>query len=112
MSYIKELLPLIKIVEIPSGEKAFDWLVPDEWNIRDAFIENEGGQCIVDFQNNNLHVVGYSVSTDQWLTLEELDPHLYSLPEQPNAIPYITSYYSKSWGFCLTHEHFYPGNRR
>jgi aminopeptidase-like protein len=102
--YIQKLLPELLIQSIPSGTQVFDWTVPDEWIIREAFITDESGEKIIDYNNHSLHVMGYSVPVDKWMTLEELDPHLCSLPDQPNAIPYITSYYSRNWGFCLTHH--------
>ena len=87
------------IKKVKSGVKCFDWTVPDEWNINEAYIENMEGNKIVDFNNNNLHVVNYSVPINKIISFNELNNHLHTLPDLPDAIPYRTTYYSKNWGF-------------
>jgi len=96
----------IKVTEVPSGTKCFDWNVPPEWNVKDAWIKDSNGKKIIDFKKNNLHLLGYSEKFNGKLNLDELKNHLHTLPDQPNVIPYLTSYYSSRWGFCLTHKQF------
>jgi len=99
---IKKVIPDMATFEVPSGTKAFDWTVPKEWSISEAYIENEAGERIVDFGDTNLHVLGYSTPVDEWMSLEELMPHIYTLKDQPEVIPYSTSYYKERWGFCMS----------
>jgi len=99
-----ECLPNLNIEAVPSGTKVFDWVVPPEWHVSKAYIIAPEGKKICDFSLNNLHLVGYSIPFRGKMRLEELQKYLHSLPEQPNAIPYITSYYQQRWGFCLTQD--------
>jgi aminopeptidase-like protein len=98
---LRETIPLA-LREVVSHTQAFDWTVPDEWNIRDAYIMNETGERLVDFRKSNLHVLNYSTPINRMMSLAELRPHLFTIPEAPDWIPYRTSYYQKNWGFCLT----------
>jgi aminopeptidase-like protein len=94
----------IDVEEVPSGTQVFDWKVPKEWNIHDAYIKNSDGRRVIDFQASNLHVMSYSVPVHAKLTLAELRPHLFSIPDRPDWIPYKTSYYAENWGFCISHR--------
>jgi aminopeptidase-like protein len=103
LKLLGEHLPL-EVHAVSSGTDVMDWTVPDEWTIRGGTLEHESGERFVDFADSNLHVLGYSEPVDLWLSREDLDAHLYSLPDQPDAIPYITSYYNRRWGFCLSEQ--------
>jgi aminopeptidase-like protein len=100
---IRKEIPL-DVHEVPSGTQVFDWTVPKEWNIRDAYVKNSRGERIIDFKRHNLHVVNYSVPVHRKMSLGELRTHLHTLPNQPDWIPYRTSYYKENWGFCLSHN--------
>jgi aminopeptidase-like protein len=106
LNVISDILPNLKIHSVPSQTKVFDWTVPKEWEVKKAYIIDPKGKKICDFSENNLHLVGYSIPFEGDISLDQLKEHLYTLPEQPNAIPYITSYYEERWGFCLTQEKF------
>lgn len=101
---LQKEVPGINIFEVESGTKVFDWTVPNEWSIEEAYIENSNGKRVIDFKDTNLHVVGYSTPVDEIVSLEVLNQHLYSLPDHPDWIPYVTSYYKERWGFCMTHN--------
>ena len=88
----------------PSGSDVFDWTIPDVWNINNAYIEHESGQRFCEFKVNNLHVVSYSLPVNTYLDKSELISYLYSRPDLPSAIPYVTSYYKRTWGFCISHD--------
>lgn len=105
LNILKEFIPL-QIHEIPTGTKVFDWEIPDEWNINDAWIKDPIGNKIIDFKKLNLHVLNYSIPVDQKVGLAELKEHLYTIPENPDWVPYRTSYYSRKWGFCMSHNQF------
>ena len=114
LAIIRERIP-ISVREVPTGSAAFDWEVPPEWNIEDAAILSPDGERVVDFQRHNLHIVGYSEPVSATLPLERLQERLHSLPDHPAWIPYRTSYYRRSWGFCLadaTRRALRPGNYR
>jgi aminopeptidase-like protein len=102
LEYIKGIIPDLNIHSFKSGTKVFDWEIPDEWNIYDAYIEHESGQRFAEFSKNNLHILGYSIPCDMKISLSELLPHIYTQPDQPDVVPYVTSYYNERWGFCMS----------
>ncbi len=104
LEILRRELPALRIHEVPSGTKCFDWDVPPEWNIHSASLIAPDGQTVVDIKDHTLHVVGYSEPVDREVEWDELQEHLFSIPDQPTAIPYITSYYRRFWGFCLSHD--------
>lgn len=103
LAIIKRQLP-VEIREIASGTKVFDWVVPREWNIRGAYVQDSTGKKVIDFRKSNLHVLNYSAPVRARVSLKELKEHLYTVPEHPDWIPYRTSYYKENWGFCLSHN--------
>jgi len=104
LALIKEHIPSLSIFEVLTGTQVFDWTIPREWRVREGYILTPDGERICDFRVNNLHLVGYSIPFAGDLTLNELQDHFYSLPDQPDAIPYVTSYYKEQWGFCICHK--------
>jgi aminopeptidase-like protein len=105
LEIIKKHIPL-EVHEVPSGTKVFDWTIPKEWNIHDAYIIAPNGEKIVNFKRSNLHVLNYSIPINQKISLSELKKHIYTIPEKPDLIPYVTSYYSENWGFCMSYNEF------
>ena len=106
LKYLRDLVPNMKISEFKSGYPAFDWIIPHEWNVENAFIERSDGSRVAEFSNCNLHLVGYSIPIDKIVKKEELLKHIHYVDEMPNAIPYVTSYYENDWGFCISKQEF------
>ena len=104
LRHVKKELKDLKILEIKSGTKVYDWKVPPEWNVKEAYIEDKNKRKIVDIKNNNLHLVGYSIPLKMYLKKKELLSRIHTLKSQPKAIPYVTSYYNKYWGFCASYN--------
>ncbi len=102
LSILREYIPDMKIYEVPSGTRVFDWTIPREWRIREAYIENGKGERIIDMKENNLHVMGYSAPMDRYVSLDELKQYIYVQEDQPDAVPYVTSYYKERSGFCMS----------
>lgn len=102
LEMLREAVPEIKVYEVPTGTTVFDWTVPKEWNIRGGGIYRLNGDKVIDFKDSNLHIVGYSLPIDKVVSREELLEHVYTMPDQPDWIPYVTSYYKERWGFCMT----------
>ena len=103
LAVLEESLPL-QCSQVATGTRAHDWTINDEWNVHDAYIADQDGRRVVDFREHNLHLVGYSIPVRASMTLEQLRPHLHTLPAHPEWIPYRTSYYARTWGFCLPHR--------
>lgn len=104
LGVLSEYLPGMVMHEVPSGTQVMDWTIPDEWRVDSAYLEDASGQRIIDWDDSNLHLVSYSEPVDQWVELNDLQSHLHSDAELPDAIPYVTSYYHPTWGFCLPHS--------
>ena len=104
LEYIKGIVSDLNIHSFKSGTKVFDWEIPDEWNIHDAYIEHESGKRFAEFSKNNLHLLGYSIPCNKEISLSELLPNIYTNSDQPNVIPYVTSYYQDRWGFCMSEK--------
>lgn len=103
LNILQGFVPL-QLIEVPTGTQVYDWTVPQEWNVRQAWVRDERGNKVIDFQNHNLHLINYSRPIHTRLSLTDLRPHLHSLPSTPDAIPYRTSYYQEQWGFCLSQQ--------
>ena len=103
LKILKKKIPL-KIIEVPTGSKVFDWKIPLEWNIKDAYVKNLQGKRIIDFKKSNIHLLNYSVPINKKITQKELKLHLHTLPDKPDSIPFVTSYYKKNWGFSVAHN--------
>ena len=104
LEYFRQILPDLKVETISSGTQVFDWTIPQEWNVREAWVKDSRGVKIIDFRDSNLHLIGYSEPIHKILGRSELLNHIHTLPDQPNAIPYVTSYYKRTWGFCISHN--------
>ena len=105
LTILERYIPL-KITEVPTGTEVYDWVVPKEWNIKDAYVLDAHGDRVIDFQKLNLHVLNYSVPINRRMSLEELKPHLFTLPDQPDWVPHKTSYFNEDWGFCLSQNNY------
>ena len=104
LRYFKRINTKFKIIKFKSGKKVFDWVIPKVWNIRNAYLEHESKKKYAEFKKCNLHVVGYSYPINQKMKKKELIKRIFTQKDQPNSIPYVTSYYKKNWGFCMSEK--------